>query len=181
MNLLNDNTSEFSAKGDEIIKKSISFNDIVSKQLKVLIETSQKTENKLGEFEKRCENVRVDTFLKDASYIIEKLETASVDINRIFNPATEEEIWKKYYNGDSAAFVRHLSKTMTKQQVLAIRGQFEKNLEFRTLVTRYLSEFETLIARARNNEHSGILLSVISGADIGKVYYILAKALDKLN
>lgn len=181
MTLLNDNTSEFSAKGDEIIKKSINFNDIVSKQLKVLIETSQKTENKLSELEKRCENIKVDSFLKDASYIIEKLETSSVDINRIFNPATEEEIWKKYYNGDSAAFVRHLSKTMTKQQVMAIREQFEKNLEFRTLVTRYLGEFETLISRARKNEHSGILLSVISGADIGKVYYILAKALDKLN
>lgn len=181
MNLLNDNTSEFSAKGDDIIKKSINFNDIVSKQLKVLIETSQKAENKLGEMEKRYENIRVDNFLKDASYIIEKLETVSVDINRIFNPATEEEIWKKYYNGDSAAFVRYLSKTMTKQQVMEIRGQFEKNLEFRTLVTRYLSDFEMLISRARNNEHSGILLSVISGADIGKVYYILAKALDKLN
>ena len=181
MNVLNDSTNEFSAKGDDIIKKSISFSDVVNKQLKVLNETSQKADGKLAELEKRYEGVRVDSFLKDASYIIEKLETVSVDINRIFNPAAEEEIWKKYYNGDTAAFVRYLSKTMTKQQVLAIRGEFEKNMEFRTLVTKYLSEFESLITKARTNERSGILLSVISGADIGKVYYILARALDKLN
>lgn len=181
MTVLNESTSDFSAKGDEIIKKSIGFSDVVNKQLRVLVETSQKAESKLGELEKRYEGIKVDNFLKDASYIIEKLETASVDINRIFNPAAEEEIWKKYYNGDSAAFVRYLSKTMTKQQVMAIREQFEKNLEFRTLVTRYLTEFETLINKARTNERSAILLSVISGADIGKVYYILAKALDKLN
>lgn len=181
MGILSASTNEFSNRGDEVIKKSISFSDIINKQLKILTETSQKAENKLGDLEKRYEGIRVDTFLKDASYIIEKLETASVDINRIFNPAAEEEIWKKYYNGDSAAFVRYLAKTMTKQQIVAIRTEFEKNLEFRTMVTRYLSEFETLITKARTNERSGILLSVISGADIGKVYYILAKALDKLN
>ena len=54
-------------------------------------------------------------------------------------------------------------------------------MDFRNMVTKYLSDFETLVARARVNEHAGVLLSVISGADIGKVYYILAKALDKLN
>ena len=70
---------------------------------------------------------------------------------------------------------------MTKQQVVAIRNQFEQNLEFRNLVTKYLTEFETLITKAKNNERSGILLSVVTGADIGKVYYILARALDKIN
>ena len=70
---------------------------------------------------------------------------------------------------------------MTKQQIVAVRKEYEENLEFRNLVNRYLGEFETLIEKARVNERSGILLSVISGADIGKLYYILAKALDKLN
>lgn len=181
MGVLNNTTNNFSVTGDEIVKKSISFSESINKQLKALTETSQKTETKLVEMEKRHDGIKIDSFLKDASSIIEKLEAASVDINRIFNPAAEEEIWKKYYNGDSAAFVRYLAKTMTKQQVMEIRTQFEKNLEFRSLVNRYLNEFELLVAKAKSNEHAGILLSVISGADIGKVYYILAKSLDKLN
>lgn len=181
MNVLNVATEEFTRKGGDIINKSGSFNELFNKQLKILIETSDKADTKLVDLEKRYEGIKVDTFLKDASYIIEKLETAAVDINRIFNPDAEEELWKKYYNGDTAAFVRHLSKTMTKNQVMAIRSEFEKNLEFRNLVTKYLSEFETLVTKARSNERSGILLSVISGADIGKLYYILARSLDKLN
>lgn len=181
MDVLNSSTNDFSNRGDEIIKKSINFSDVINKQLKMMIETSQKAENKVADLEKRYENVNIDGFLKSAASIIENLETVSVDINRIFNPASEEEIWKKYYNGDTAAFIRHLSKTITKQQVMSVRTMYEKNLEFRNIVTRYLTEFESLIAKARNNERSGILLSVISGADIGKVYYILAKALDKLN
>lgn len=181
MDILNSNSNDFSNRGDEIIKKSINFSDMINKQLKMMIETSQKAEHKVTDLEKRYDAVNIDGFLKDAASIIENLETVSVDINRIFNPASEEEIWKKYYSGDTSAFIRHLSKSMTKQQVLSVRTMFEKNLEFRNIVTRYLTEFEGLISKARNNERSGILLSVISGADIGKVYYILAKALDKLN
>ena len=181
MGVLNNSSSEFSERGDELIKKSVAFSDIINKQLKIMTETSQKVEKNMSDIEKRYENAQIATFLKDAAYIIERLETASVDINRIFNPNAEEEIWKKYYNGDTAAFVRYLAKNMTKQQILEIRKLYEKNMDFRNMVTKYLSDFETLVARARVNEHAGVLLSVISGADIGKVYYILAKALDKLN
>ncbi len=181
MNSLKNSAADFSNQGDNLIQKSVSFNDIVSKQLKSLLEVSEKADKKLTDMEKRYKNLKVENFLKDASYIIEKLETVSVDINRVFNPNAEEELWKKYYNGDSAAFVRYLAKSMTKQQIVAVRKEYEENLEFRNLVNRYLGEFETLIEKARVNERSGILLSVISGADIGKLYYILAKALDKLN
>ena len=181
MDVLNTSTEEFSRRGSELVSKSGSFNELFNKQLKILIETSDKADTKLADLQKRYEGIRLDTFLKDASFIIEKLETAAVDINRIFNPDAEEDLWKKYYNGDTAAFVRHLSRTMSKSQILSIRSEFEKNLEFRNIVTKYLSEFETLVSKARENERSGILLSVISGADIGKLYYILARSLDKLN
>lgn len=181
MSALNKNAAEFNAKGSEIIQNSSSFTEMYTKQLKILNDTSFKAEKEIAALEKQYQGMKTDTFLRDASAIIEKMETVAVDINRIFNPTVEEEIWKKYYNGDTSAFVRYLAKAMNKNQVLAIRKEFEQNLEFRNLVTRYLSDFETLVTKARSNERSGILLSVISGADVGKLYYILAKSLDKLN
>lgn len=181
MNAIVSTTEEFNNKSEDIIEKSVSFNDIVNKQLKVLNDTSGKAENKIKALVSGYENIQADTFLKDASYIIEKLETFAVDINRIFNPAAEDELWKKYYNGDTSAFVRYLAKSMSRSQIIAVRNEFEKNLDFRNTVNKYLAEFETLISKAKSNERSGILLSVISGADIGKLYFILAKALDKLN
>ena len=62
-----------------------------------------------------------------------------------------------------------------------MKNEFEKNLEFRDIVTRYLSDFESLVNKARDSENSGMLLSVISGADVGKLYYVLAKSLDRIN
>ena len=36
------------------------------------------------------------------------------------------------------------------------------------------------VAEAKKNERSGVLMAVISGSDVGKLYYILARSLDKL-
>lgn len=104
----------------------------------------------------------------------------SVDINRVFNPKEEDDLWKKFYNGDTGVFVRYLSKNITKTQVAVVRKAFAENTDFRNQINAYLSEFELLINSAKTHEHSGLLLSVITGADIGKLYYVLAKIMDKL-
>ena len=171
----------FDDKTGNIVQKSEQFSEMFQTQLKTLLETSEKAENKLDSMKKTYQTIMVDTFLKDAAFMIEKLQTMAVDINRLFNPNIEEDLWKKFYNGDTGVFARYLNKTMSKQQISAIRGAYESDADFRTLVTRYLNDFEGLIAQAKNNERSGLLLSVFSGSDVGKLYFILAKAMDRVN
>ncbi len=180
MNEVQEAALSLDTQGEGLMAKAQNFKELIHAQINALIDTSSKTDKQLDEMKKAYADVSADSFLNSASQIIEKLESIAVDINRIFNPSAEEELWKKYYAGDVGAFIRYLSKNMSKQQVMSIRKEFEKNLEFRNVVSRYLSEFETLISRAQNNDKAEVLLSVISGADIGKVYYILAKALDKI-
>ena len=62
-----------------------------------------------------------------------------------------------------------------------MREDYEKKTDFRLIVDKYLEDFNSLIAVARENERSSTLLALISGSDIGKVYYILARALGKVN
>ncbi len=180
MDSLVDASKEFDRQGDDIMKRSIHFNEVISSQIKNLNDNSKKAEDILSNLTQNYQGIQIDAFLKNASAIIERMETMSVDINRVFNAKDEDDLWKRFYNGDTSVFVRYLARNMTKQQITAIRNEYEKNADFRTLVNGYLSEFETLIERAKVNERSGILLSVISGADIGKLYYILAKTLDKV-
>lgn len=181
MKSLNSSTTDFISKTDNIIQKSATFNEMFGKQIESLSENSKKAEVKIKELAKVYNEVELGNFLKSAAMILEQLETVSVDVNRLFNPDSEEDLWKKYYNGDSGAFVRHLEKTMTKKQIINIKDLFEKNGEFRSFVTKYLSEFELLLEKARSSDKSTLLLSVLSGSDIGKVYYIMAKALGKID
>ena len=180
MGSLLETSKDFSQNSDNIIKEAMRFNDSISTQIKELNEHTRKADNTLKNLTTAYQGIQIEGFLKQAGTIIEKLESISVDINRVFNPKDEEDLWKKFYNGDTAVFVRYLAKNMSKAQISAVRKEFEKNEDFRTQVNAYLSEFELLISSAKSHEHSGLLLSVISGADIGKLYYILAKTLDKI-
>lgn len=171
----------FETQGQEIVKESLRFNDTVNIQTKTLSENALKAEKAMKGLTTAYKDIKVDTFLKDAGKIINRLESVSVDISRLLNPKDEEDLWKKFYNGDTEVFIRAIAKNMTSTQIAALRKEFEKNDDLRKLVNTYMSEFEALVDKSKKNEHSAALMAVISGADLGRLYYVLAKALNKLN
>lgn len=161
--------------------KMDNFGKAINTHLESLRNGYEKTESQVEKFNQKFKAASMDTFMRDSGNLINELEALSIDINAIFNKASkDDDLWKKYYEGDHGAFVRYLSKNMTKKQVVAIKDDYEKNQGFRVLVDKYLSDFEALVAAARENERAGTLLALISGSDIGKVYYILARALGKI-
>lgn len=162
--------------------KMNSLGKAIDSHLENLRKGYEQTEKQVDKFNQKFKSASMDTFMRDSSDIINELEAISIDINAIFNKAKkDDDLWKKYYEGDHGAFVRYLSKNMTKKQVIAVKDDYESNQNFRILVDKYLSDFEALVASARENERAGTLLALISGSDIGKVYYILARALGKIN
>ena len=170
----------FEVQSQVIVKEAIRFNDTVNTQTKILDENTKKADKTMKELLGSYKDVRVDTFLKDASKIINVLENISVDVNRLLHPKDEEDLWKKFYNGDTQVFIRSIVKNMNSAQIALLRREFEKNAELRKLVTNYLREFETLVEKSNSHEHSAALMAIISDADLGKLYYILAKAMDKI-
>ncbi len=158
------------------------FSKIIDNHLISLNDNYDKTQKQYDEFNQRFKVASIDTFMKNSADIISELETISIDINSIFNKNGDDDaLWKKYYEGDHSVFVRYLSKNMTKKEVVAIREDYEKKPDFRVVVDKYLDDFNGLIEAARGNNRASTLLALISGADIGKVYYILSRALGKVN
>ncbi|MBE6468134.1 MAG: hypothetical protein E7004_06065 [Alphaproteobacteria bacterium] len=170
----------FEMQGQNIVQEAIRFNDTINSQTKVLNDNATKADKAMKELIGSYRDVRVDTFLKDASKIINILENISVDVNRLLHPKDEDDLWKKFYNGDTQVFIRSIVKNMNSAQVALLKREFEKNVELRKLVTNYLKEFETLVEKSKSHEHSAALMAIISDADLGKLYYILAKAMDKV-
>ncbi len=170
----------FEVQGQSIVKEAIRFNDTVNNQTKILDENTKKADKTMKELIGSYKDVKVDTFLKDAGKIISALENISVDVNRLLHPKDEDDLWKKFYNGDTQVFIRYIVKNMNSAQVALLRREFEKNVELRKLVINYLKEFETLVEKSKSHEHSAALMAIISDADLGKLYYIIAKAMDKI-
>ncbi len=162
--------------------KMSAFSKALGEHLTDLNENYDKTQKQYDEFNQKFKVASIDTFMKNSADIISELETISIDINSIFNKTGDDEaLWKKYYEGDHSVFVRYLSKNMTKKEVIAVREDYEKKPDFRVVVDKYLDDFNSLIEAARSNNRASTLLALISGSDIGKVYYILSRALGKVN
>ena len=162
--------------------KMSAFSKVLGEHLTDLNENYDKTQKQYDEFNQKFKVASIDTFMKNSADIISELETISIDINSIFNKTGDDEVlWKKYYEGDHSEFVRYLSKNMTKKEVIAVREDYEKKPDFRVVVDKYLDDFNSLIEAARSNNRASTLLALISGSDIGKVYYILSRALGKVN
>ena len=174
-------SKEFEERGQNIIKDSNTFNDNINNQIKVLSDNTTKAEKTMKGLSLAYRDVKVDTFIKDSTKIMKILENISVDINRLLNPKGEEDLWKKFYNGDTQIFIRTLAKNISNSQIAAMRKEFEKNSELRSLVIKYMNEFEALVEKSKDHEYAASLMAVISGSDLGRLYYILSKALNKIN
>jgi hypothetical protein len=138
--------------------------------------------NKAAETAKTLEDVhdRAHTgkFLENTTYVIEQLHSIAVDIARIFQPSVEEELWKRYYKGDQAVFLRHITKTLSRQKFEAIQQKYKSDEKFRSYVMRYLKEYSALVKHARATDRAEVLTTTFSTSDMGKLYMLLNKAMD---
>ncbi len=151
----------------------------VEEQTRRLLEVSEKTDAFIQKLNADLQSTSTDQFMKDARLILEHLATFAIDIVHVFTPKAEEEQWKKYYAGDNAAFMRYLMTALPKDKVESFKKLYHDNSTLRVAVTRYMSEFDALALKAKNNEKKDVLLPVLIGSDAGRLYMILKQTLGK--
>ena len=156
------------------------FETAINEQISELDNHKIRSERHLAELKQQYGAFSMSNFMNETSELITRLENLSVDINKFFNADEEDDLWKRFYSGDHAVFARNIVKKLNRKQIIKIRDEYEKNTDFRALTDKYISDFETLITTAQNAERSEVVLSMISGSDIGKIYYVVARAIDRL-
>ena len=118
-------------------------------------------------------------FLAEAQVILDRLQGFSVDMAHIWTPKQEEELWKRYYAGDKAVFMRHISKSLSGSKAAKINELYQTNKSFRMTVARYMAEFEGLTQMARRESDNNLLMGILIGSDVGRLYMVLADVLKK--
>ena len=163
-------------KSDEALLKVKALNDEI-KETKTLSKdiqepTPQQTENIVSQETKTS----VD-FLQNASLILDKLQTFSIDMAHIFTPKAEDMLWKKYYDGDKAVFMRYITRMISETQHKQIKDLYVNNEEFNQAITRYMTEFEDMTKMMQNVDKN--LMTTLIGSDSGRLYMVLADVLKR--
>lgn len=117
--------------------------------------------------------------LKEASSISAILQKASIDMAVLFPPKLQETLWEKYYNGDKAVFMRHITKMIPGRRIKKVLSLYQSNKEFKEAVLHYMAEFEKMTKIAGQNQDSNLLVSILIGSDMGRLYMILADMFKK--
>jgi hypothetical protein len=110
----------------------------------------------------------------------ETLESLSKAIPGLVDNIAAAEMWDRWRRGDPAAVSRRLYTETGQLAFDEIRRRRRNDAQFREAVTRYVDEFERLLAKVRQNDRDGSQWRAYLLSNTGKVYTILAHASGRL-
>jgi len=178
--MLRQKSNDLGITGERLSNTAETLVQTYGRQTDDLIKASRAAETQAKELEQQRSNVSVEKFLQTAAFIVEKLQSLSVDISRIFQSGVDDKTWREFHAGDQSVFLRKILKNLDRNQIAAIRTRYEEDSQFREFVNRYLAEFETLLNQARLADRADVLTGAFTSAEVGKLYLVLARSLGRL-
>jgi ABC-type transporter Mla subunit MlaD len=178
--MLRQKSSDLGMTGERLSNQTDTLVQRFGRQAEELVAASRAAEIQTKELEQQRSDVSIENFLQNAAYIVEKLQSISVDISRIFQAGIDDKTWREFHSGDQSIFLRKILKNLDRNQIAAIRTRYEEDGQFRDYVNRYLAEFEVLLAKARTADRADVLTGTFTSAEVGKLYLVLARAMGRL-
>ncbi|MBR4315871.1 MAG: hypothetical protein IKP65_02715, partial [Alphaproteobacteria bacterium] len=143
-------------------------------QYEAVEELMKKSPNKTVETKA---TIPTENFLNEAGFIIEKLNSISIDISQILSPDVSQDLWNRYNAGHKNVFSRYLAKMLDKRQITALQNLITKDTNLANHIKSFVGEFNNIIVKASTTDKSDILVSTLTSTDIGKIYMILREVI----
>ncbi|HBM13989.1 MAG TPA: hypothetical protein DD390_14945 [Rhodospirillaceae bacterium] len=145
-------------------------------QIERLTEASKRAEEQAEQIRVQEDEQRRDLFLKTARYIVEELNSISIDLTRVLQGEVPEADWRRYVKGDRTVFTRTLLRTRQASIVKTVSDKIRHDPDARKYVLRYIEQFDRLLIDSEATDPEHLIHSTFVTSDVGKLYILLCRA-----
>lgn len=152
----------------------------LAEQLRAIAQTSTAIEARIAVNRADTEAHDEASFARSIGLLIEALNSAAIDVERLLSTEVSDEAWRAYLRGDRGVFTRRAVRLLARTEAATIVQHYEEDPAFRELASRYIHDFEALIRRAMATADGTPMATAILSSDAGKLYVALAQAIERL-
>jgi hypothetical protein len=91
-----------------------------------------------------------------------------------------QKVWRQYREGDTEAFARHIVRASPSDWSRKVAARFETDATFRETAITFIAHFEGVMRQAMEGERTDTLSASLLSSDMGKLYVVLARAINRL-
>jgi hypothetical protein len=118
-------------------------------------------------------------FTRRMALITDSLNSASIDIAGALSSEVADTAWDAYLKGDRGIFTRRAVRLIDNAAAKEIASLYTSDETFRTNVSRYIHDFESLLRQTLSTRDGHVLSVTMLGSDMGKLYVALAQAIQR--
>ena len=171
---------ELSVVAERAVKTAHSASERLMRQLLTIADTSASVESRMHEADEAAKERDRDHFSRRSALLIEKLNSASIDIARGLSGEVSDTAWSAYLKGDRGVFTRRAVRLLEPSQTRAITQLYDADPAFREQVNIYIHDFEAMLRTILSTRDGNPLSVAVLSSDIGKLYVMLAQAIERL-
>ncbi len=153
----------------------------VAQRLIGLTRTLSDVEAHVDAVETRAEVRARNGLGRRANGLIESLQSSAIDLAKLLDYDIDDKTWADYANGDASAIARRLVNGLDSGTGRQFVRHYTHDAEFRTEASRYLQEFESLVADVVPERGGEALGAILLSSTLGKLYLAIGQAAGRFN
>lgn len=152
----------------------------LTQQMVALADTTAQIDAQIADARAEIEAADGDSFSRRVSLLIEALNSAAIDIAKAFSAEVADSAWSAYLKGDRGVFTRRAVRLLEPSQIREIARLYDADPSFHDHVNRYIHDFEGMLRHILTLREGSQLGVTLLSSDMGKLYVVLAQAIERL-
>ncbi|MFV0645095.1 MAG: ATPase [Sphingomonadaceae bacterium] len=149
-------------------------------QLARVNELTANLESRVERARDRAEEKADNDFSRRVALLTEALNSNAIDISKALSTEVSDTAWTHYLRGDRSIFSRRAVRLLDNTEAREIAEIYDTDPDFREHVSRYIHDFEAMLRTMLSTRDGNALGVTLLSSDIGKLYVVLAQAIERL-